>query len=106
MFSSSRVYDTVYALLIAISSLHVTLQVADWEMKLDLAAQARTQVPPEGDSRKSAPLPRGKMGDPFHTFLTSIAPPNNSLEPTWPARILELRSILVLGWPGGSARGR
>jgi hypothetical protein len=31
--------------------------------------------------------------------------PNNSLEPTWPARILELRSALVLGWPGGSARG-
>ena len=34
------------------------------------------------------------------------APANHSLEPTWPARILGLRSILALGWPGGSARGR
>jgi hypothetical protein len=29
-----------------------------------------------------------------------------SLEPTWPARLLEFHAILALGWPGGSARGR
>ena len=31
---------------------------------------------------------------------------NNSLEPTWPAQCRGLRAILVLRWPGGSARGR
>jgi len=39
-------------------------------------------------------------------IVTSLRPPNNSLGPTWPARILEWRSILALGWLGGSARGR
>ena len=39
-------------------------------------------------------------------IVTSLRPPNNSLGPTWPARILEWRSILAMGWLGGSARGR
>jgi len=35
-----------------------------------------------------------------------MLPPNNSLEPTWPARRLGFHAILALGWPGGSARRR
>ncbi len=48
-------------------------------------------------------VPRSSRGPPN---VKNSGAPNNSLEPTWPARILELRSILALGWPGGSARGR
>ena len=40
------------------------------------------------------------------TIMLSRMAPNNSLEPARPARMLELRSMLVLGWPGGSSRGR
>lgn len=36
--------------------------------------------------------------------LTDRGALNNSLEPTWPAWILELRSELALGWPSGVAR--
>jgi hypothetical protein len=30
---------------------------------------------------------------------------NDSLEPTWPARILGIHAILPLGWPGAFPKG-
>jgi len=41
-----------------------------------------------------------------HQQDSNFPPPNNSMEPTRPAECLGFGAILVLGWPGGSSRGR
>jgi hypothetical protein len=41
-----------------------------------------------------------------HFVVCSFRLPNNSLEPTWPARHRLRRSSVSLGWPGGAARCR
>ncbi len=58
--------------------------------------QAHTQL-------NSTPLPEGS-NRPHRMFQWSAAP-NNSMEPTRPARRMAFYAILALGWPGGSPTG-
>jgi hypothetical protein len=41
-----------------------------------------------------------------HSVVCIFGLPNNSPQPTWPARHRCWRSSVSLGWPGGSARCR